>query len=55
VSGAGRAVPVGRDFVHYDFTPTNLLSDGTLRFYPDTPATRRHLRLARLVSADIES
>jgi hypothetical protein len=117
----GPAVPAGRDFVHYDFTPANLLSDGTsitgvidvnppvlagdrafdlatllfycydhdevrerlharllelaspaatraylahlvlrqvdwsLRFHPDTPATRRHLRLARLVIADIES
>jgi len=51
----GPAVPAGRDFVHYDFTPANLLSDGSLRFHPDTPATRRHLRLARLVIADIES
>lgn len=24
----GPAIPVGRDFVHYDFTPANLLSDG---------------------------
>lgn len=112
------AVPAGRDFVHYDFSPANLLSDGTaitgvvdinptvagdrafdlatllfycydhdkireplrarlldlagpraagaylahmvlrqvdwsLRFHPGTPATRRHLRLARLVTADI--
>ena len=117
----GPAVPAGRDFVHYDFTPANLLSDGTsitgvidvnppvlagdrafdlatllfscydhdgirdrlrarllelaspataraylahlvlrqvdwsLRFHPDAPATRRHLRLARLVIADIGS
>ena len=29
--------------------------DWSLRFHPDTPATGRHLRLARLVSADIES
>ena len=29
--------------------------DWSLRFHPDTPATRRHLRLARLVIADIES
>jgi len=35
--------------------PASLLSDGTLRSHPDTPATRRHLRLARLVIADIES
>lgn len=25
----GPAVPEGQDFVHYDFTPANLLSDGT--------------------------
>ena len=25
----GPAVPAGRDFVHYDFTPANLLCDGT--------------------------
>ena len=120
-SRCGPAVPVGHDFVHYDFTPANLLSDGTsitgvidvnppvlagdrafdlatllfycydhdgvrerlrarmlelaspaaaraylahlvlrqvdwsLRFHPDTRATRRHLRLARLVIADIGS
>jgi hypothetical protein len=29
--------------------------DWSLRFHPDTPATRRHLRLARLVIADIGS
>jgi hypothetical protein len=115
----GPAVPAGGDFVHYDFTPANLLSDGTsitgvidvnppvlagdrafdlatmlfycydhdrarerlrarllelaspqaaraylahmvlrqvdwsLRYHPAAPATRRHLRLARLVIADI--
>jgi hypothetical protein len=116
----GPAVPAGDDFVHYDFTPANLLSDGTaitgvidvnppvlagdrafdlatllfycydhdgvrerlrarllelasppaaraylahmvlrqvdwsLRYYPGAAATRRHLRLARLVIADID-
>jgi hypothetical protein len=25
----GPAIPDGEDFVHYDFTPANLLSDGT--------------------------
>lgn len=29
--------------------------DGSLRFHPGTPAMRRHLRLARLVIADIGS
>jgi hypothetical protein len=29
--------------------------DWSLRFHPDAPATRRHLRLARLVIADIGS
>jgi hypothetical protein len=29
--------------------------DWSLRFHPDTPVTRRHLRLARLVIADIAS
>jgi hypothetical protein len=29
--------------------------DWSLRFHPDTPATRRHLGLAWLVIADIES
>ena len=113
------AIPAGTDFVHYDFTPANLLTDGTaitgvidinppvlagdrafdlatllfycydhdqardlltarllelagsqaasaylahmiirqvdwsLRHHPDAPATRRHLRLARLIIADI--
>lgn len=117
----GPAVPAGGDFVHYDFTPANLLSDGisitgvidvnppvlagdrafdlatllfycydhdevrerlrnrllelaspaaarvylahlvlrqvdwSLRYHPDAPATRRHLRLAWLVTADIAS
>jgi len=115
----GPTVPAGGDFVHYDFTPANLLSDGTtitgvidvnpavlagdrafdlatllfygydhdgvrerlrarlleladpptvraylahmvlrqvdwsLRYHPGAVATRRHLRLARLVIADI--
>jgi Phosphotransferase enzyme family len=115
----GGAVPAARDFVHYDFTAANLLTDGTgitgvidvsppvlagdrafdlatmvfycydhddvrtrlharlrelaspptirvylahmvlrqvdwsLRFHPAAAATRRHLRLARLVMADI--
>ncbi|HLN69001.1 MAG TPA: phosphotransferase [Streptosporangiaceae bacterium] len=115
----GSAVPAGGDFVHYDFTPANLLSDGaritgvidvnppvlagdrafdlatmlfycydhegvrvrlrsrllelaspaaaraylahmvlrqvdwSLRYHPAAAATRRHLRLARLVIADI--
>jgi Ser/Thr protein kinase RdoA (MazF antagonist) len=115
----GPAIPAGGDFVHYDFTPANLLSDGTsitgvidvsplvpagdrafdlatllfycydqddvreplrarlleltdpraaraylahmvlrqvdwsLRYHPAAAATRRHLRLARLVIADI--
>ena len=113
-------MPAGRDFVHHDFTPANLLSDGTgitgvidvnppvlagdrafdlatllfycydhdgvrerlrarlleladppaaraylahmvlrqvdwsLRYYPGAAATRRHLRLAHLVIADID-
>lgn len=116
----GPAIPAGRDFVHYDFSPANLLSDGaaitgvidinppvlagdrafdlatllfyiydyedlrarllarllsltggraaaaylahmllrqadwSLRFYPEAAATRRHLRLARLVAADLD-
>ena len=115
----GPAVPAGDDFVHYDFTLANLLTDGaaitgvidinppvlagdrafdlatllfylydhdgirarlrarlleltdpraaraylahmvlrqvdwSLRHHPEAPATRRHLRLARLVAADI--
>lgn len=114
------AIPAGGDFVHYDFTPANLLSDGTaitgvidvnppvlagdrafdlatllfylydlddirgplraglmdlagpeaacaylahmvlrqvdwsLRFHPAAAATRRHLRLAKLVITDID-
>jgi aminoglycoside phosphotransferase (APT) family kinase protein len=116
---SGPAIPAGRDFVHYDFTPANLLTDGTaitgvidinppvlagdrafdlatllfyhydhdqircllrarlldlagpraaaaylahmvlrqvdwsLRHHPAAPTTRRHLRLARLVTDDI--
>jgi Ser/Thr protein kinase RdoA (MazF antagonist) len=115
----GPAIPDGQDFVHYDFTPANLLSDGTaitgvidinppvlagdrafdlatllfycydheqtrdrlrgrlldlagprparaylahmvlrqvdwsLRHHPAAPATRRHLRLAAAITADI--
>jgi aminoglycoside phosphotransferase (APT) family kinase protein len=115
----GRSIPADRDFVHFDFNPANLLSDGTsvtgvidvnppvlagdrafdlatllfyhydhdtirdrlrerlldlagprpasaylahmvlrqvdwsLRFHPGVPATRRHLHLARLVTADL--
>jgi len=118
-ASCGPAIPAGGDFVHYDFTLSNLLSDGqvitgvidlnppmlagdrafdlatllyylydcaelagplaarlfalagqaaaraylahmalrqadwSLRFYPDAAATRRHVRLARLVMADI--
>ena len=114
------AIPDGQDFVHYDFTPANLLSDGTaitgvidinppvlagdrafdlatllfyhydhddirdvlrarlltlaaheaacaylahmvlrqvdwsLRFHPAAAATRRHLRLAKVITADID-
>jgi Ser/Thr protein kinase RdoA (MazF antagonist) len=117
----GPVIPPGDDFVHYDFTPANLLSDGTaitgvidinppvlagdrafdlatllfylydhdglrdllrtrlldlagpgparaylahmvlrqvdwsLRFHPTAVSTRRHLDLARLVAADIDS
>jgi Ser/Thr protein kinase RdoA (MazF antagonist) len=116
----GPAIQAADDFVHYDFTPTNLLSDGTaitgvidinppvlagdrtfdlatvlfylydhddirdllrarlmdlagphaaraylahmvlrqvdwsLRFHPAAAATRRHLHMARLVTADID-
>jgi Ser/Thr protein kinase RdoA (MazF antagonist) len=41
--------------MHYDFTPTNLLSDGariTGIIDINARATRRHLRLARLVITD---
>lgn len=114
------AIPDGDDFVHYDFTPANLLSDGTsitgvidinppvlagdrafdlatllfyrydhedirtllrarlldlagpraasaylahmvlrqvdwsLRHHPAAPATRRHLHLARIITADLD-
>jgi len=54
----GRAIPVGRDFVHYDFTPAHLVLrqvDWSLHFHPDAPTTRRQLRLGRLVIADIGS
>ena len=118
-TSSGPAIPPGTDYMHYDFTPANLLADGaaitgvidmnapvlagdrafdlatllfyaydhdgiraglgarllelagheaaraylahivlrqvdwSVRHYPQAPATRRHLRLARLVIADI--
>ena len=49
-TSCGSAIPPGVDFMHFDFHFLNLLSDGATI---TAPATRRHLRLARLILVDI--